>query len=129
MAIDRFKQLRACITFNDVVEPADPLWRIPPLINLLKASFKNFVVAGREISVHEACIPCRSSYARALIVYNPKKPLGKYHFRIYTAACATDWYVFAFKIHSKAAGNFDMEADDDADDDGEPAPDDDTAKP
>ncbi|KAH9133946.1 hypothetical protein AeRB84_020140, partial [Aphanomyces euteiches] len=26
MAIDRFKQLRACITFNDVVEPADPLW-------------------------------------------------------------------------------------------------------
>ncbi|KAF0721641.1 hypothetical protein Ae201684_019013 [Aphanomyces euteiches] len=129
MAIDRFKQLRACITFNDVVEPADPLWRIRPLINLLKASFKNFVVAGREISVDEACIPCRSSYARALIVYNPKKPLGKYHFRIYTAACATTWYVFAFKIHSKAAGNFDAEADDDADDDGEPAPDDDTAKP
>ncbi|ETV89235.1 hypothetical protein H257_00591 [Aphanomyces astaci] len=89
MPIDRFKQLRACITFNDVVEPADPLWRIRPLINLLKASFKNFVVAGREISVDEACIPCRSSYARALIVYNPKKPLGKYHFRIYTAACAT----------------------------------------
>ncbi|RHY16207.1 hypothetical protein DYB36_013286 [Aphanomyces astaci] len=71
MPIDRFKQLRACITFNDVVEPADPLWRIRPLINLLKASFKNFVVAGREISVDEACIPCRSSYARALIVYNP----------------------------------------------------------
>ncbi|RHY76260.1 hypothetical protein DYB34_011928 [Aphanomyces astaci] len=114
MPIDRFKQLRACITFNDVVEPADPLWRIRPLINLLKASFKNFVVAGREISVDEACIPCRSSYARALIVYNPKKPLGKYHFRIYTAACATTWYVFAFKIHSKAARNFE-EADDDDD--------------
>ncbi|KAF0728663.1 hypothetical protein Ae201684_013621 [Aphanomyces euteiches] len=126
---NRFKQLRACITFNDVVEPADPLWRIRPHINLLKAPFKNFVVAGREISVDEACIPCRSSYPRALIVYNPKKPLGKYHFRIYTAACATTWYVFAFKIHSKAAGNFDAGADDDADDDGEPAPDDDTAKP
>ncbi|ETV71572.1 hypothetical protein H257_13241 [Aphanomyces astaci] len=66
MPIDRFKQLRAFITFNDVVEPADPLWRIRPLINLLKASFKNFVVAGREISVDEACIPCRSSYGLPL---------------------------------------------------------------
>ncbi|RQM10760.1 hypothetical protein B5M09_011586, partial [Aphanomyces astaci] len=113
MPIDRFKQLRACITFNDVVEPADPLWRIRPLINLLKASFKNFVVADREISVDEACIPCRSSYARALIAYNPKKPLGKYHFRIYTAACETTWYVFAFKIHSKAARNFEEPDDDD----------------
>ncbi|RHZ40402.1 hypothetical protein DYB26_015678, partial [Aphanomyces astaci] len=35
-------------------------------------------------------------------------------FRIYTAACATTWYVFAFKIHSKAARNFE-EADDDDD--------------
>ncbi|KAF0748008.1 hypothetical protein AaE_007515 [Aphanomyces astaci] len=96
MPIDRFKQLRACIAFNDV------------------ASFKNFVVAGRVINVDEACIPCRSSYARALIVYNPKKPLGKYHFRIYTAACATTWYVFALKIHSKAARNF-KEPDDDDD--------------
>ncbi|RHZ31806.1 hypothetical protein DYB37_013147, partial [Aphanomyces astaci] len=113
MPIDRFKQLRACITFNDVVEPADPLWRIRPLINLLKASFKNFVVAGREISVDEACIPCRSSYARALIVYNPKKPLDQYHFHIYTAACATTWHVFAFKIHCKAARNFDEPDDDD----------------
>ncbi|RHY50217.1 hypothetical protein DYB30_011026 [Aphanomyces astaci] len=66
--IDRYKHLRACNTFNDVVEPTDPLWRIRPLINLLKASFKNFVVAGREISMDEACIPCRSSCARALIV-------------------------------------------------------------
>ncbi|RQM24597.1 hypothetical protein B5M09_010962, partial [Aphanomyces astaci] len=106
-------QLRACIRFNDVVEPADPLWRTRPLINLLKASFKNFDVAGREISVDEACIPCLSSYARVLIVYNPKKPLDQYHFRIYTGACATTLYVFAFKIHSKAARNFDEPDDDD----------------
>ncbi|RHY57596.1 hypothetical protein DYB34_001834 [Aphanomyces astaci] len=46
MSINRFKQLRACITFNDVPVAEDPLWRIRPLVNLLKASFKNFVVAG-----------------------------------------------------------------------------------
>ncbi|RHZ29887.1 hypothetical protein DYB26_011187 [Aphanomyces astaci] len=107
MSIDRFKAIRACLTFNDVEVKEDPLWRLRPLINLLKASFKMFVVAGREISVDEASIPCRSSHARALIVYNPMKPLGKYHFRIYTAACATSWYVHSFKIHSKASSNFD----------------------
>jgi hypothetical protein len=123
MSINRFKQLRACITFNDVPVAEDPLWRIRPLVNLLKASFKNFVVAGREISVDEACIPCRSSHARALIVYNPKKSLGKYHFRIYTAACARTWFVFEFKIHSKAARNFDdvLDADDEADDEADDA--------
>ncbi|KAF0703743.1 hypothetical protein AaE_015247 [Aphanomyces astaci] len=107
MSLDRFKVIRAVLTFNDVAVEEDPLWRLRPLINLLKASFKLFVVAGREISVDEASIPCRSSHARALIVYNPMKPLGKYHFRIYTAACATSWYVHAFKIHSKASSKFD----------------------
>ncbi len=114
MSIDRFKALRACVTFNDCEVKEDPLWRLRPLINLLKASFKMFVTAGREVSVDEASIPCRSSHARALIVYNPMKPLGKYHFRIYTAACATSWYVHAFKIHSKTTANFD---DDNADHD------------
>ncbi|RHZ41328.1 hypothetical protein DYB31_014852, partial [Aphanomyces astaci] len=66
MSIDRFKAIRACLTFNDVEVKEDPLWRLRPLINLLKASFKMFVVAGREISVDEASIPCRSSHARAL---------------------------------------------------------------
>ena len=33
--------------------------------------------------------------------------LGKYHFRIYTSACGTSWYIFDFKIHSKAEGSFD----------------------
>ena len=76
MSLNRFKQLRATLTFNEVPVAEDPLWRIRPLINLLKASFKNFVVAGREISLDEACIACRSAHARALIVYNPHKPLG-----------------------------------------------------
>ncbi len=58
-----------------------------------------------------------------LIVYNPKKPLGKYHFRIYTAACARTWFVFEFKIHSKAASNFDdvLDAGDEADDEADDA--------
>ena len=130
MSLDRFKQLRISFTWNEVPVAKDPLWRIRPLINLLKASFKTFVEAGREISVDEACIPCRSSHARALIVYNPMKPLGtlsllvishltlgKYHFRIYTAACATSWFVYDFKIHSKAEGDFDDHSGDASDDD------------
>jgi hypothetical protein len=76
IALYRFRQLRAALTFHDIVHDADPLYRIRPLINLLRASFSQYVVAGREISIDEASVPCRSSFARHLIVYNASKPLG-----------------------------------------------------
>ena len=85
---------------KDVKE--DPLSRLRPLINTLRRTFMLHVIPGREISLDEACIACRSKYARHLIMYNAKKPSGKYHFRLYVTCCAKCWYVYSFKIHSKA---------------------------
>ncbi len=103
MTLDRFRQLRASLTFHVHDVPADPLYRLRPLINLLRRTFMHYVIPGREISLDEACIACRSKYARHLIMYNAKKPSGKYHFRLYVTCCAKCWYVYAFKIHSKAS--------------------------
>jgi hypothetical protein len=77
IALYRFRQLRTAMTFHDIVQDNDPLYRIRPLINLLRSSFAQYVVPGREISIDEASVPCRSRFARHLIVYNASKPLGK----------------------------------------------------
>jgi hypothetical protein len=37
-----------------------------------------------------------------MILYNPKKPTGKFHFKIYACACATSWLLLNFKIHCSA---------------------------
>ena len=103
MKLWRFKQLRSALTINDVTNKDDPLYKLRPAINVLRTTFAQYVVAGREISLDEACIPCRSSFARHFTLYNPRKPMGKFHFRLYTAACARSWYVHNFKIHSSAS--------------------------
>ncbi len=103
MPLHRFQQLRSALTFHVQEVPEDPLYRLRPLINTLRRTFLHYVVPGREISLDEACIACRSQYARHLIMYNAKKPSGKYHFRLYVSCCAKCWYVYAFKIHSKAS--------------------------
>jgi hypothetical protein len=54
------------------------------------------------VSVDEASVACRSKYARSLIVYNATKPTGKYHFKIYVCACASNWLAFGFKLHCAA---------------------------
>jgi hypothetical protein len=83
IALYRFRQLRAAMTFHDIVNDVDPLYRIRPLINLLRATFSQYVVPGREVSIDEASVPCRSRFARHLIVYNASKPLGKHYVYVY----------------------------------------------
>jgi hypothetical protein len=58
-----------------------------------------FVEVGRNIAVDESSIACRSKYARHLIVFNPTKPTGKYHFKIYMACCSESWLVINFRLH------------------------------
>ena len=106
MTFDRFKFIRSNLCFNCDVTPEqlkqDPAARIRPLINTLKLQSTRHVDIGRNVSVDEASVACRSKYARSLIVYNATKPTGKYHFKIYVCACASTWLAFNFKLHCAA---------------------------
>lgn len=106
MSFRRFKFIRSNLCFNYDVTPenlkSDPVARIRPLIGVLKVQSQKHVDVGRNVSVDEASIACRSKYARGLIVYNATKPTGKYHFKMYVCACATTWLAYSFKLHCSA---------------------------
>jgi len=109
MSFERFKFILSNLCFNcDVTEDqlkVDPAARLRPLINALKQQSTKHVLLGRNVSVDEASVACRSKFARGLIVYNATKPTGKYHFKMYISACATTWLAFGFKLH--CASNMD----------------------
>lgn len=54
---------------------------------------------GRNVSLDESSIASRSKYGRHLICYNPTKPGGKYHFRLYVISGADKWFIYNFRIH------------------------------
>lgn len=103
MCLSKFKKLRRCIMFSTVngnpAAPKNQLFRVQELIDILRATFVKHVVIGREISGDEASFAFRGTYGRALIFYNPTKPGGKYHFRLYVICDATNWLCLNFKIH------------------------------
>jgi hypothetical protein len=44
---------------------------------------------------------CFSRYGRGLISFNPKKPTGKFHFKVYMLCCAITNLVYKMHIHKK----------------------------
>ncbi|KAE8982749.1 hypothetical protein PF005_g23285 [Phytophthora fragariae] len=102
MGLRRFKELRKAFSFQCVeanTGNTDPAARIRPLLNLLKVTGSKYVEVGRDVALDEASIACRSKFGKPLIVYNPMKPTGKYHFRIYMLCCATSWISLNFRLH------------------------------
>ncbi|OWY92599.1 Transposase [Phytophthora megakarya] len=85
MTLRRFKQLSKAFCFKCVETNSctrDQAARIRPLLNLLKTTGSKYVEKGRNVALDEASVDCRSKYGKPLIVYNPMKPTGKYHFRL-----------------------------------------------
>ncbi|POM61505.1 Transposase [Phytophthora palmivora] len=102
MTLRRFKELRQALCFQCVEANAannDQAARIRPLLNLLKTTGSKYVEVGRDVALDEASVACRSKYGKPLIVYNPMKPTGKYHFRIYMLCCATSWISLNYRLH------------------------------
>ena len=82
MDLARFKLIRSNLSFREMdltqdQMKKDPAARIRPLISMLKKTSPKYVQVGRNVSVDESTVACRSKYGRKLIVYNPKKPTGK----------------------------------------------------
>ncbi|GMF48044.1 unnamed protein product [Phytophthora fragariaefolia] len=102
MALRRFKELRKAFCFQCVeANPGarDQAARIRPLLNLLKTTRPKYVEIGRNVALDEASVSCRSKYGKSLVVYNPLKPTGRYHFRIYMLCCASSWLSLNFRLH------------------------------
>ncbi|KAG3055972.1 hypothetical protein PI125_g25640 [Phytophthora idaei] len=102
MSLRRFKLIRRCLSFR--AEPGtsvkrDPAARIRPLLNLLKCTAGRYVEVGRDLALDEASFGCRSRHGRHLIVLNPQKPGGKYHFRMYVVCCSTTWIALNYRLH------------------------------
>ncbi|GMF41763.1 unnamed protein product [Phytophthora fragariaefolia] len=101
MSLNRFKLLRRCLCFNATPTnlDQDAAARIRPLLNLLKVTGDKYVVVGRDVALDEASVACRSRQGRHMIVFNPTKPTGKYHFRLYMVCCSSTWIALRYKLH------------------------------
>ncbi|POM63514.1 Transposase [Phytophthora palmivora] len=101
MSLRRFKLIRKCFCFVAAPPPTngDPAARIRPLLNLLKCTGGRYIDIGRNVALDESSIACRSKFGRHMIVYNPMKPTGKYHFRLYMLCCATTWVAINYRLH------------------------------
>ena len=65
----------------------------------MKTTAPRYVELGRNISLDEASVACKSKFGRGLIVFNPKKPTGKYHFKLYVITRATSWIGINYRLH------------------------------
>ncbi|GMF32048.1 unnamed protein product [Phytophthora fragariaefolia] len=103
MPLKRFKHLRQALSFRSEVSvetlQRDPAARIRCLLNLLKVTGGKYIDLGRDVALDEARVACRSRYGSHLIVCNPRKPTGKYHFKIYMMCCASTWIAVNFRLH------------------------------
>ena len=90
----RFIQIRSVLHMVNNHSPntkMDSLYKVRPLLNVIKKTLGSFIEVGSECSLDESSVACRSAYGRHFIYYNPTKPTGKYHFRFYLL-CETDFY-------------------------------------
>jgi hypothetical protein len=80
---------------------SDSLHKIRPLLKILKITLGKYARFGSELLLDEATMANKSSYARHLICFNPMKPTGKFHFKIYMVCCAESNLTLQIKIHTK----------------------------
>ena len=103
MPLSRFKQIRGCLHFNTSLGPneksSDPLQKIRPIYATIQDRIGRFTQLGSEFSLDEATAACRSAYGRHLIVFNPMKNCGKFHFRFYLLCCSTTYVCVKLRIH------------------------------
>jgi len=94
MKKSRFVQIRSLLHMVNNDNPNagnDSLYKVRPLLNVLKKTLGKYIDIGSECSLDESSVACRSAYGRHMIYYNPMKPTGKYHFRFYLL-CENDFY-------------------------------------
>ena len=103
MLLYRFQQIHAVIHFNDnsnAEQSKDALFKVCPIVNVLKLTFPAFLTIGDELALDEASIASRSSYGGHVIFFNKTKPGGKYHFRLYLLCDSDTFACIEFWVHT-----------------------------
>ena len=103
MSLRRFKEIRQAFSIKSQAPEEstqrDPTVRIRTLLNLLKVTGGKYIELGRNVALDETSVACRSRYGRSMIVYNPRKPAGKYHFKLYMLCCSSTWIAVNYRLH------------------------------
>jgi hypothetical protein len=111
MGVGQFTQINSMLHFNnnndDEGISGNSLHKIRPLLQILKKTLGRYAVLGTEFSFDEATMACFSCYARGFLCFNPQKPTGKFHFKLYMLCCATTNVVVRIHIHTKDYSNMD----------------------
>jgi len=104
MSNAHFLQLRSKLHFNnneDVEGTAnDSLYKVRPLLNIVSKTISRYAMHGSEVSFDKATRNY-SHYGRHILSFNPMKPTGKFHFKIYMLCCAITNLTLGFCIHAK----------------------------
>jgi hypothetical protein len=105
MSFGRYLQITSVLHFNDNNDEEgiarDSLHKIWPLLNIVKKTLGQYAVIGSEISYDEATMANKSSFGHSLICFNPMKPTGKFHFKMYMICCAKTNLTIRMKIHTR----------------------------
>ena len=90
----RFKQIRAALHWSDNPHShskSDTLYKVRPIINVLEKTIGRYLEVGQEVALDETTIGLYHAYAKALTYYNPSKPRGKHHCKLFVL-CENDYW-------------------------------------
>ena len=90
----RFKQIRAALHWSDNPHShskKDTLYKVRPIINVLEKTIGRYLEVGQEVALDETTIGLYHAYAKALTYYNPSKPRGKHHCKLFVL-CENDYW-------------------------------------
>jgi hypothetical protein len=109
MSKSRYLQIISMLHFNNNEDEEglarDSLHKVRPLLNIIKKTLGRYAEHGSELSFDEATMACFSRYGRQLISFNPMKPTGKFHFKMYMICCAHTNLTLKIKIHTKTGSD------------------------
>ena len=97
----RFKQIRASLHWCNnphSKSSQDTLYKIRPMINILSGTIGKHLIVGESLALDETTVGLYHTYAKALIFYNPKKPRGKHHCKLYTVCENDSWAAINFQF-------------------------------
>ena len=101
----RFKQIRAALHWCDnphSKSSEDTLYKVRPMINILERTIGKYLEVGQELALDETTIGLYHAYAKALTYYNPSKPRGKHHCKLFTLCENNHWAVINFKFSHRS---------------------------
>jgi len=98
-------QITSMLHFNNNSDH-DGIWRdslhkVRPLLEIIKKALAWYATPGSEFSFDKATMACYSRYGRGQLSFNPKKPIGMFHFKIYMLCCAVTNLTYKICIHTK----------------------------